>query len=716
MPAVDGVALVALGGYGRQELCPFSDLDLLLLHRGQPGIDAVAEQVWYPIWDERLSLDHSVRTVREAVRTAENDVRTALTMLDARLVSGDAELVAELRDRLQRALAKLARRWLQSLDEATTERHQRAGDVAFLLEPDLKEGKGGLRDAAVLGAVGSLLEFIAVDEPTRAARDELLTIRVELHRTAGRPTDTLLIQDQDEIGGRLHRGGGDELMAGVAAAGRRISWAGDDAWQRIRAWIDGPRRVRSGARPRDLGLGVVRVDDEIVVADTDDLGAVVHAAAEAGRMRLPFERDTVRRLADATGALPDPWPAPVRTDFLALLASGPALVPVFEALDHCGIWTRLVPEWAAVRNRPQRNAFHRFTVDRHLVEAVVQAGPLAASVERPDLLLVGALLHDIGKGYPGDHTDAGVELVATIGTRLGYPGDDVALLQTLVRLHLLLPDTATRRDLDDPKTVDAVVAEVGTVETLDLLAALTEADARATGPTAWTPWRAGLTRALVERVRLGLTGATAGAPDVPVAAPVGPRSGTTVVGDGLSATVVADDRRGLFCAVAGVLALHGLDILGATATTRADGVAVDAFHVQPLLDREPRWDVVERDLRAVLDGTLSLDAALARRRQVYGEEPPRAADPPAIDVQFLDHVSDTSTVIDVRGPASLGALYRITRRFAELDLDIRHARVTTIGNQAVDSFYLVDGDARPVTDPGQRRRLVAAIVRDLEAL
>jgi len=307
-------------------------------------------------------------------------------------------------------------------------------------------------------------------------------------------------------------------------------------------------------------------------------------------------------------------------------------------------------------------------VDRHLCETVVMANAFVRDVARPDLLLIGALLHDIGKGFPGDHTDAGVELVATIGARLGYPDDDVALLQTLVRLHLLLPDTATRRDLDDPKTVDAVVAEVGTVETLDLLAALTEADARATGPTAWTPWRAGLTRALVERARSALTGEIAGAgfvaPDVPVTAPVEARSGTTVIGDGMSATVVADDRRGLFCAVAGVLALHGLDILGATATTRADGMAVDAFHVQPLLDREPRWDVVERDLRAVLDGSLSLDAELARRRQVYGDEPALAAVPPAIDVQFLDHVSDTSTVIDVRGPASLGALYRITRQLA----------------------------------------------------
>jgi [protein-PII] uridylyltransferase len=709
----DDVALVALGGYGRQELCPFSDLDLLLLHRGRPDIGQLAESLWYPIWDERVSLDHSVRTVREAVRTAENDVRTALTMLDARFVAGDASLVDELVERLDRSLTKLARRWLRTLDEATEERHRRAGDVAFLLEPDVKESKGGLRDAGVLGAVGRLLQFVTPEPATRAARDALLTVRIELHRTVGRPLDSLLLQDQDEVGRRLQRrdgrgagldGDGDELMAVVAAAGRRISWATDDAWRRIRAWIDGPRRARSGAGARDLGRGVVRVDDEIalVAGDGDgDAVSTLHAAAEAARQRLPFARDTLERLAAPTTALPDPWPPSVREEFLALLGSGPGLVAVFETLDHTGVWRWLIPEWAPVESRPQRNAFHRFTVDRHLVEAVVQAAVLAPSVARPDLLLVAALFHDLGKGYPGDHTDAGVILIDGIGARIGFPAGDVATLRTLVRLHLLLPDTATRRDLDDPKTIDIVAAEVSTLTTLELLAALTEADARATGPTAWTSWRSGLVRALVERVGERLTSGTRATspPPEPVRADAATDAGTTVVGNGLKATVTAEDRRGLFCAVAGVMALHGLDILGATA-----------------IGREPRWDLVQRDLRAVLEGRLPLDEQLARRQETYGDRHvQRAARPAAVDVQFLDHVSDASTVVDVRGPASLGTLYRITRRFAELDLDIRHARVTTIGNQAVDSFYLVDRDGRPLTDPDLRHRLGDAIMHDLSA-
>ena len=337
--------------------------------------------------------------------------------------------------------------------------------MAFLLEPDLKEGKGGLRDAAVLGAVGSLLEFIAVDEPTRDAHDELLTIRIELHRTAGRPTDTLLLQDQDEIGGRLAPGGGDEIMAGVAAAGRRISWAGDDAWQRIRAWIDGPRRVRSGARPRDLGVGVMRVDDEIVVAPTPRISAaiVLHAAAEAGRMRLPFERGTVRRLAGSTGAVARPVAGiGARRLRRRCWRRGRRWWPSSRRSTTCGIWMRLIPEWAAVQNRPQRNAFHRFTVDRHLIEAVVQAAPLACPWNGPTCCSSPPSCTTSARATRATTPMPASNWSPPSAPRLGYPDDDVALLQTLVRLHLLLPDTATRRDLDDPKTVDAVAAEVGT--------------------------------------------------------------------------------------------------------------------------------------------------------------------------------------------------------------------------------------------------------------
>ena len=623
------MALVALGGYGRRELCPHSDLDLLLLHQGRPDIDEVATQIWYPVWDERISLDHSVRTVRSAVGTAENDVRTGLTMLDARLVAGDAALLDELRERLARSLGRLARRWLLVLDDMTVTRHHRAGDVAFLLEPDLKDGKGGLRDAAALHAVGSLP---GVHHRGRRRRRGARRPAEHPHRA---PPGRRAPARHAPAAGAGHGRHGGSVGAGATRSWR--PWPPPVVASAGPATTPGPASGRGSRAPVAPAAGAApgtsatawcgsttRSRSATGADGDDDLGLWLHAGAQAAQMGVPFARETLRRMTLADPApLPDPWPAPARADFLALVGSGNGLVPAFDALDHAGLWTELIPEWTAVRNRPQRNAFHHFTVDRHLIEAAVQAAPLTRSVSRPDVLVVAALLHDIGKGSPGDHTEAGVELVATIAARIGLSPADGRLVQDLVRLHLLLPDTATRRDLDDPKTVALVADEVGSVETLDLLAALTEADARATGPTAWTPWRAGLVAALVERVRRELAGnAGAALLEPPIAAmvDVDPAGGATVVGDGTTATVIAPDRRGLFCAVAGVLALHGLDILGATASSRADGIAVEAFRVQPTVDRSPPWDLVQRDLRAVLDGTLPLDEHLARRRRVYGDE------------------------------------------------------------------------------------------------
>ena len=202
----------------------------------------------------------------------------------------------------------------------------------------------------------------------------------------------------------------------------------------------------------------------------------------------------------------DPWADETRTAFVALLALGKPAIDKIESLDQHGLLVRLIPEWAAVRNKPQRNAYHTFTVDRHLLEAAALAAGLTDTVERPDLLLVGTLLHDIGKGFPGDHTTVGIEIVDRIATRMGFSPADVAVLVDLVRNHLLLPDTATRRDLDDPTTIARVAQAAGNRLTLHLLAALTEADSKATGPSAWGAWKAGLVAELVSRTDRVLQG------------------------------------------------------------------------------------------------------------------------------------------------------------------------------------------------------------------
>ncbi|HEX3946276.1 MAG TPA: HD domain-containing protein, partial [Acidimicrobiales bacterium] len=479
------LALIAVGGYGRGELCPYSDLDVVLVHEGHRDVARLADAIWYPVWDQGVHLDHSVRRPAEVLEAAADDLRVALGLLDARVVWGEAR-VAEpvLAKALELWQDRLAASWLPTLAQQMDGRRQHHGDLAFLLEPDLKDSHGGLRDVNVLRAVASSAPLLAdyVDLGSLAPAVDLLTeIRVELHRSAGREMDRLLLQEQDHVAEVLSYPDADALMAAVAGAGRTVAWLCEEAWRRQRLWQpevhrrrgrlgrraggvdagkpDGPGG-RAGGLPdgsADAGEvepGVAIVAGEVALTPAapvaGDSSLPFRLAAVSAERSLPMARGALHRLADKMPAPPDPWPAETRQALVRLLVTGRPAVDAVEAMDHEGVLVQLLPEWAAVRNKPQRNAYHRFTVDRHLLEAAVNAAGLADRVDRPDLLVVGALLHDIGKGYPGDHTDAGVVLVRTIAERMGFPPADVDTLVAMCRLHLLLPDTATRRDLDDP--------------------------------------------------------------------------------------------------------------------------------------------------------------------------------------------------------------------------------------------------------------------------
>ncbi|WP_224285685.1 HD domain-containing protein, partial [Streptomyces sp. LS1784] len=235
----------------------------------------------------------------------------------------------------------------------------------------------------------------------------------------------------------------------------------------------------------------------------------LRAAAAAAQNGLTVSYATVRRLAAECRPLPVPWPDEAREQLVTLLGAGDPAVPVWEAMEAEGLVRRLLPDWERVRCRPQRNAVHRWTVDRHLVETAVRAAAMTRRVARPDLLLVAALLHDIGKGWPGDHSEAGEVIVRDLAPRMGFGPEDTETLAVLVRHHLTLVDTATRRDPDDPATVEAITKVVTTLPELELLHALTEADALATGPAAWSGWRASLVDGLVARAADRLAGAGA---------------------------------------------------------------------------------------------------------------------------------------------------------------------------------------------------------------
>ncbi len=738
-----GVALVAVGGYGRAEMCPGSDLDVLLIHtrkdRDLAEVKELADRVWYPLWDAGLKLGHGVRSVKEALTLAHDSLDTATSLLDTRLVAGDPAISDDLRERAIAAWRGKAGRWLGALGESVDARHAKSGEVAFLLEPDLKDGRGGLRDVHTMRWAEAARRILVHDDhqALAAAHDALLAVRIELHRRTGKAVDRLLLQDQDGVAAALGDADADVLMGRVAAAARTVSWTSDDTWDRIRSSLRGPIG-RMAARDRVVGPGLVLRDGRVALgADADpagDPGLVLRAAAAAATAGTSLSRSALDRLAaDAVGP-GDPWPEDARWALVALLGAGRAAIPVLEALDQKGLLTRVLPEWAKVSSKPQRNAYHRFTVDRHLCEAAAGAATLVGRVSRPDLLLVGTWLHDLGKGFVPelgtDHSLTGVEVVGRVARRMGFPPADVDVLVALVRHHLLLADLATRRDVDDPATSATVAAALGDPGTVELLAALTEADSLATGPAAWSPWKAGLVSDLAAHAVATLTGGRRPAPNGGESFPTedhldlatqAREAGEVVVrGDGPNVTIAAHDRPGLFSKVAGTLTLHGLDVLSARAWSGDDGLALEEFHVQSVFGNPPDWADVEADLRKVLEGRLSLEASVADRARRYADRPRPpgsvSAVPARTSVTVDNRASASATVVEVRAPDRVGTLYRITRALADLHLDIRHAKVATLGHEVVDSFYVADANGAKVVDDDHAREIERAVLVELSRI
>ncbi|GIF73125.1 [protein-PII] uridylyltransferase [Asanoa siamensis] len=687
-PPAAGVALVAVGGLGRRQCAPYADLDLVLLHAGVPGIGDLAAALWYPIWDAKLGLDHSVRTVPEALSVAHDDVKVALGLLDARHVAGDAELTAQLASAAADQWRRTAIRQLPALRSVTTARWEAHGELAFLLEGDLKEAAGGLRDVGVLRGIALSGVTDALRPAVRAAHLRLLDARDALHVAVGRRVDRLVAQERAAVASLLGLDDGDALLRRVAGDARTVANALDDAWRaadRVRVI----RRRAADGKParRPVARDVVEQDGELVLARTaigarPDPSLSLRVAAAAATTRLPISRATCEWLAAYCPPLPSPWPVAARSALVTLLGAGAGLVPAWETCDRYGLVDGWLPEWPRMRSLPQHNPVHRFTLDRHLVQAAAEAAGFTRSVDRPDLLLLAAFLHDVGKGLPGDHSTVGAPVAAAVATRIGLPADDVDLIAKLVRLHLLLPEVATRRDLSDPKTIASVAAAVGDATTLDLLHGLARADALATGPAAWSDWKGRLVAELVRRTHTALdTGVLPALPTPDPALVEGPLPAVHLDGDRVA--VAAADRRGLLAAVAGCLALHRLDVLGADVST-VSGRALVEFLVQPRYGTPPDPIALTSDLRRAVAG----DVSVTQRLRGRGGRPAAGSGAPPRVVWHRDAATD-AVVLELRAADSPALLYRVAAALDEAGAAVRAARISTLGGDVVDAFYLV---------------------------
>ena len=712
------VALLAIGGYGRGELAPQSDLDLLLVHdvkskKVAREVEPIASAIWYPLWDSGVKLGHAVRRIDEQLDLAKTDLDSATALVSARPLAGDDELTAQVIALGLDSWRSHRTKHLAELRDRVRVRQESAGDVAYRLEPDLKDGHGGLRDVQSLWwAQEAGLELIAEDLiDLDRSYDVLLRARVALHLATDRAGDVLRLEDQDAAAAAGGWRDADELMADVAAAGRTIAWLCDENWGRAVALV-------ASEPDRAVAPGVILRGGEIELAPDADPGSdatlVLQTAVAAARHRCRIGRATLDRLHDDVGGWPGNWPVGATDDLIALLLEGHQAIPVLESLDQRDLVARLLPEWAPVRSRPQRNAYHRFTVDRHLWEAAANAADLAHRVSRPDLLVLGALFHDLGKGYPGDHTVVGMDLIRTVGPKLGLVPADVEILVTMVEQHLLLPDVAMRRDLTDPATIEQVATAVGTVDVLDLLHALTEADSLATGPSAWGDWKEGLVNELAARVRHVLGGGDVAEvtwrlfPDAETLAVMAAGElDISRVGDVI--TVVSPDASGTFSRVAGVLSLHGLDVVTAQAHSDEGGMAASQFRIV-VPDGGINWRAVKADLVRSLEHRLAIEARLAERAATYRRRRrTQAAAPGPPSVVFDDAASSNATVIVVRAVTKIGILHRISKALGELGLDIRHATVQTIGMEVVDTFY-VRADGKLVTEAAYRKEIHRALL------
>ncbi len=794
-------AVVAVGGYGRRELCPSSDVDLLLLHDRleKPVLEELVRAVVYPLWDVGLKVGYAVRDRRESLG-ATDDLDSATATLDLRTVAGDTAFVQLVRSEVVRRLRRRPHHFLAALREADRARRTRAGDAAEVLEPHLKDGAGGLRDvqslrwaaAALVGTVGldPLVPAGYLGAPDRpriaAAEDRLLAARVATHLVAAGMTakpDVLRLELHDEVAKRLGHVDADahdlaphRLLRELYLAARTIDHVHRRAWALIDA--DVARGGRRLGRPTEREVdgfelvdGVLRLPVEpgpagVVALDDPSLPArLLVALADTGAVLDRGSAARLRNRAEASDPAPPwGWSDAARDRVVGVLLRGEVALPALAELDEVGVWAAWLPEWAPTRGRAQRNPYHRYALDRHGFHAAAELGELVrrepwaaetfAEVGDREALVLGTLVHDVGKAFGEPHEQTGIPVAAAIARRMGAREGTITHIERLVRLHLLLPNAARRRDIGDPALAHEIAEVVGDRSMLAMLHLLAVADGRATGPTAWNDWTAALVRRLVAKVRAvfdetdpdevaGGAAETARAaqelaPELGAdpervrahlarlprryAAAVSPRAvvrHTLMVADppGLTEVrtrvtpgeddpdghggideldVVAVDHPGWFAKVAGVVALHGGSIMAADAFTRDDGLAVDTFKVMPPDGASGSWWVrVEGALDEAAGGRLAVRARVLDKAR---SERQRLSRLPAVatKVTVAEDPSGRATIVEVRALDRIGVLYAIATALAELELDIVVARVQTMGPEVTDVFYVRDRDGRPL--------------------
>ena len=783
------VAVIALGGYGRRELFPYSDIDLLILFREEvrEAIGPVVDGVLYPLWDTGLDVGHGVRTVGECLEHVADDFYFQVALLDARLLAGSDALFCELQEKYRSAFVDGAREdFVGTMKQFMGSRRKRYGSHSYLLEPNIKESRGGMRDIQAMlwtaNVVFGLHDVEAVADAGILLQEEkesfvkswnmLIRIRNRLHYISRRKNEQLYFEQQEEMAAAFGYQDSPELLA-VESFMRdtyghlqTIAVTSDQFFEHVgdvlglsegKAKVD--KYVEKGIELRNGRVHLLAKEEELQ-ARPYLLMRLFLAASKCGCPVHHRSRKIVTANLDLIGEKQRSSARMIKP-FFQLLESGDSLLMVLELMLESGLLSAFIPEFGRIESLAQHDVYHIYTVDRHLLQSVVELRQVMAAEEQvfekvssPRVLLLATLLHDIGKGAGDDHSVVGTELVSRVGQRLGFNQEECSSLEFVVRFHLFLPESALRRDLNDETFIRHCAETIGTSDRLAMLYLVSVADSRATGPSAWSDWKGSLLQELYLKalpyLELGRTFDYAQHADQGVdwlrsqvnailsAEPKARAFVEDLPSDYLlsftpeaiaghvrlhaehssllqqramlfpvemrsqwSLLVVCRDQVGLLAKVCGVLILHNLSVLNAQVFTWECGSAVDLLEVHAdsgMHFEDIDWQAVENDLNLALTHRLGLGHRLYKKLQSY--IPKRKVLPGVGKTRVLidNDGSEKYTIVEVYSPDCPGQLYRITQALADFGVGIYRAYIATEVDQLIDVFYVQDSRGQKILD------------------
>jgi len=808
-------ALIAQGGYGRGELNPHSDIDLLFLYswKVSPFVKTATENLLHTLWDSGLQVGHAIRSISDCARLAESDMRVRTSLLDARFLCGNFALYQEFeKSAASRLVRKGIRRFIREKLDESRARHQQYGGSVYLLEPEVKEGEGGLRDIQTARWIAQAklkikdLDALALNGSVsstdiahlKTSQDFLLRVRNELHFSSGKHQDQLTFEQQENVSAALGFQGEGSLR-GVEVF-MRTYYMHAAQINRLSSLIihrvtecDRPRfgadyvfgrTLREGIRLSKGHLTVTKPDviknnPENLIRIFDDAQKhnceLTHETRELLRQNLDLIDDEFRRSASAN------------IPFFNILKWKETVYETLAEMHRTGVLGAFIPEFGRLLCMVLHDAYHIYTVDQHSLHLIkeierLKAGEYAETLplltqlgretENIELLYLGMMFHDIGKGFGGGHSEIGARMVRPLARRMRLNADDGALVEFLVRHHLLMTHTAFRRDLEDEKTIFDFAKIMGSVNNLKMLYLLTFADVKAVGPDVWNPWKASLlgelyvkalnlleeaekgefqrrdVRAVIRRVqtrvrrqlskehsedKIGKFLETM--PEryflatseelIPAHFELmerirGQKAQVSVEHsperDCTSVVVCCQDRPGLFAAITGVLTALNLNILNARIFTAGDGRVLDVFRIShhgrsEIVMAEHKWAKFRATLDDVLEGKIDVaDLVRASKPSLFLQK--RA--PKVSTVVHLDNeVSDDFTIIEIFAEDRIGVLFTITYNLHRLGLSIHVAKISTNVDQVADVFYVTDQDGGKIIDPTRLEAIREALHREL---